>query len=155
MRLHRHGWWQAITIIWEITRSVLRRRWQLQRKSMRLLIFRKTKNWRMHFLCLNRFFRRVMPLLICLRNISENFDIGVEKTESDLDNRTGRLQRMLHSPVFSWSYPKTSDGSSGRCRVLDGKQLRPDFHSVHRRYGHRLLRESPHRPIHSLHKGRG
>ena len=44
----------------------------------------------MHFLCLNRFFRRVMPLLICLRNISENFDIGVEKTESDLDNRTGR-----------------------------------------------------------------
>lgn len=33
----------------------------------------------MHFLCLNRFFRRVMPLLICLRNISENFDIGVEK----------------------------------------------------------------------------
>lgn len=46
------------------------------------------------------FFRRVMPLLICLRNISENFDIGVEKTESDLDNRTGRLQRMLHSPCF-------------------------------------------------------
>lgn len=41
-----------------------------------------------------------MPLLICLRNISENFDIGVEKTESDLDNRTGRLQRMLHSPCF-------------------------------------------------------
>lgn len=26
------------------------------------------------------FFRRVMPLLICLRNISENFDIGVGKS---------------------------------------------------------------------------
>ena len=23
-----------------------------------------------------------------------------KKTESDLDNRTGRLQRMLHSPCF-------------------------------------------------------
>lgn len=41
-----------------------------------------------------------MPLLICLRNISENFDIGVEKTESDLDNRTGEIAANAAISLF-------------------------------------------------------